>query len=59
MTEITSAVTNIVTWIGSIVTALLGESGAWAPLWEYFVIGIGVSICLTAVMMISKLVWGR
>lgn len=59
MTEITSAVTQAITWIGSVVTALLGDSGAWAALWPYFVIGIGISIVSFGALMISRLVWGR
>lgn len=59
LTEIGTAVTQAITWIGNVVTALLGESGAWAPLWPYFVIGIGISIVSFGAIMISRLVWGR
>lgn len=59
LAEIGTAVTQAITWIGNVVSALLGESGAWAPLWPYFVIGIGISIVSFGAIMISRLVWGR
>lgn len=59
MTQIGTVITDVISWIGNVVTALLGESGAWAPLWPYFIIGIGISIVSFAVVMIGRLVWGR
>lgn len=59
MEAIGVAVTQGITWIGSVVTALLGESGAWAPLWEYYVLGIGISIIAFGGLFIGRLVWGR
>lgn len=59
LAEIGTAVTQAITWIGNVVSALLSESGAWAPLWPYFVIGIGISIVSFGAIMISRLVWGR
>lgn len=59
MTAISSAVTNAVGWIGNIVTALFTEAGSWAGLFDFYVIGIGISIVAFAVVMIGRLVWGR
>lgn len=59
LTQVGTIVTDVITWIGSVVTALLGENGAWAALWPYFIIGIGISIVSFAAVMIGRLVWGR
>lgn len=59
MDKISTVVTAAIKWIGEVVTALLGESGSWAPLWDYFIIGIGVSIVAFGAIMVSRLVWGR
>ena len=59
MTEIGTVVTEVISWIGDVVTALLGEAGAWAPIWPYFIVGIGISLVSFAVVMVSRLVWGR
>lgn len=59
MTEIGTVVTEVISWIGDVISALLAEAGAWAPIWPYFIIGIGISIVSFAAVMISRLVWGR
>lgn len=59
MTAISSAVTNTVGWVGEIITALFSETGSWAGIFDFYVIGIGLSICAFAAVMIGRLVWGR
>ena len=58
MTAITTAVTNIITWMGTVVTALFGQTGALADLLPFFAIGIACSVVLFAVRGIRSLVWG-
>lgn len=52
------ALSSMITWIGSFITALTGSSGALAPLLPLFAIGIAASICMFAMKMIRKVTWG-
>lgn len=58
MTEITSGVTQLITLMGNVVTALFGETGAFAPLLPYFALSIAVSVILLGIKGIRSLVWG-
>lgn len=44
LTQIGTVVTQGITWLGSVVTALLGESGALNDLVPFIALGIGVGI---------------
>lgn len=59
MENISTGVTNAIKWIGEVVTALFGETGGWAPILPYFLVGIGISIVSFGAIMVSRLVWGR
>lgn len=61
MSQITTLVGDLVTCVGSVVTALFTGGttpGALNPLLEYFLIGCGASILLFSFVSIKKLVWG-
>lgn len=58
LAAITSGLTQIITWFGTIITALLGENGALAPLLPLLVIGIAISLVLLGVKLIRKVSWG-
>lgn len=58
MTAVSTAVTSIIGYIGEVVTALFGASGALADLLPYFAIGIACSVVLFGVKGIRSLVWG-
>ena len=58
LSAVTSAVTQMISWVGSVVTALVGENGALNDLLPIFAIGISVSILLVAVKIIRKVCYG-
>lgn len=58
LSAISSAVTQMITWVGSVITALTAESGALSALLPIFAIGISVSILLVSVKIIRKVCWG-
>lgn len=58
LSAITSAVTQSITWVGQVLTALTAEAGALSPLLPIFAIGISISILLVAVKIIRKVCWG-
>lgn len=53
-----SALSSMISWIGSFVTALTGSSGALNALLPLFAIGIAASLCMFAMKMIRKVTWG-
>lgn len=55
---VTSGLSTVITWIGSVITALTSSSGALYPLLPLFAIGIAISAILLGVKMIKSLVWG-
>lgn len=59
LTTIGAVVTQMVTWVGSVITALFGENGTWATAGEFLFIGVGITILLTAVGIVRSFVYGR
>lgn len=58
ITAVGDALSSMITWIGSFITALTGSSGALKDLLPLFAIGIAASICMFAMKMIRKVTWG-
>lgn len=55
---VTSALTSMIGWIGSFITALTSSSGALSELLPLFAIGIAASLCMFAMKLIRKVTWG-
>ena len=53
---VTSALSQVITWIGTVITAI--TSGALAPLLPLFAIGIAISVVFLGVKAIKSIVWG-
>lgn len=58
LAAVTSALSQMVTWIGTVITALTAEAGALAPLLPLFAIGIAVSLVMVIFKLIRKITWG-
>lgn len=58
LTAVTNAITTVITWVGTVITALTGEGGALAELLPLFAIGIAISAILLGVKIIKSVVWG-
>lgn len=59
MTEaVTTAISKVLEWIGTVITALTSSSGSLYPLLPLFAIGIAVSAVLLGIKMIKSVVWG-
>lgn len=62
LAAVTSAITTVIGWIGSVITALTDTTsatpGALTPLLPLFAIGIAVSAILLGIKMIKSVVWG-
>lgn len=55
---VTSGISTVITWIGSVITALTSTTGALYGLLPLFAVGIAVSAILLGVKMIKSVVWG-
>lgn len=53
-----TAFTNIVGFVGEVVTALVGTNGTLKDLLPLFVIGIAISLVMVVVKIIRKVTWG-
>ena len=58
LAAVTSILTTVIDWIGTVVTSLVGADGALAELLPLFAIGIGVSVFMFAMKAIRKVTWG-
>ena len=55
---VTSGISQVITWIGTVITALTSSTGALYPLLPLFAVGIAVSAILLGIKMIKSVVWG-
>lgn len=55
---VTSAITTVISWVGTFITALVTESGALYVLAPLFAIGIAISAILLGVKIVKSIVWG-
>lgn len=58
LAAVTSAISDVITWVGTVITALTSENGALAPLLPLFAIGIAISAVLLGIRIIRSVVWG-
>lgn len=53
---VTSALTDVIGWVGTVVTSI--TTGQLASLLPLFAIGIGISVLLFGIRAIRSIVWG-
>lgn len=58
LAAVTSAITTVIDWVGTVVTALVGESGALSELLPLFAIGVAISAILLGIKVIRGMIWG-
>lgn len=58
LTAVGNMLTEVIGWIGEVVTSLVGEAGALGELLPLFAIGIAVSVFMFAMKAIRKVTWG-
>lgn len=58
LAAVTSAITTVLTWVGTVITSLTGENGDLASLLPLFAIGIAISAVLLGIRIIKSVVWG-
>lgn len=55
---VTSALTVVIGWVGTVVTALVGESGQLSDLLPLLAVGVAVSALMLGVKAIKSFIWG-
>lgn len=58
LTHVTSGITTVIGWIGAVINALFGESGALSMLAPLFAIGVAISAIMLGVKLIKGMIWG-
>lgn len=58
LASVTSGITTVIGWVGSVITALTTETGQLADLLPLFAIGIAISAVLLGIRIIRSVVWG-
>lgn len=55
---VTDAITTVIGWIGSVISALTGADGQLNELLPLFAVGIAVSAFLLGIKAIRSITWG-
>lgn len=56
---VTSALTTVIGWVGTVITALTGESGQLKDLLPLFAIGVSISALMLGIKVIRSFTWGN
>lgn len=56
--SLTSALTTVMGWIGSVLSALLSSDGALADLWPLAMVGIAFGVIRMGIGYIKSFTWG-
>lgn len=55
---VTDGIGTVITWIGTVVTAIVGSTGQLKELAPLFAIGISISAILLGIKIVKSIVWG-
>lgn len=55
---VTSALSTVISWVGTVVTALVGADGALSELLPLLAIGVAISALMLGVKAIKSFIWG-
>lgn len=55
---VTSAISDILSWVGSVITSLTSASGELNALLPLFAIGVAVSAVMLGIRVIRGFIWG-
>lgn len=58
LNAVTSALSTVIDWVGTVVTALVGESGALNELLPLLAIGVAISALMLGIKAIKSFIWG-
>lgn len=58
LSSVTSGITTVIGWVGTVIDAIFGASGALSDLAPLFAIGISISAILLGIKIVKSMVWG-
>lgn len=58
LSAVTSGITTVIGWVGSVISALVGQDGQLSDLLPLFAVGIAISAILLGVKLIKSVIWG-
>lgn len=58
MAAVTSAMSTVLDWVGTVIDALLTTDGALAELLPLFAVGIAISAVMLGIRVIRGFIWG-
>lgn len=58
LAAVTSGLTTVIGWVGTVVSALVGESGELSELLPLLAIGVAISALMLGVKVIRSVIWG-
>lgn len=58
LAAVTSGLTTVIGWVGTVVTSLVGESGELSELLPLLAIGVAISALMLGVKVIRGVIWG-
>lgn len=58
LAAVTSAITSVLGWVGTVISALTDTEGQLSALLPLFAIGIAISAVLLGIRIIRSVVWG-
>ena len=56
--SVADALTQYISWLGSVISALLGSDGALNALWPLAAMGIAASLIFIVVRLVKSFAWG-
>lgn len=58
LTDVGTGLTQVISWIGQVISALVGADGALAPIWPLIGVSIGISVVLFGIKVMKGFTWG-
>lgn len=58
LTHVTSGITTVIGWVGTVLDAVVGTSGELSELGPLFAIGISISAIMLGVRIVRGFIWG-
>jgi len=55
---VTTALTTVIDWVGTVVTALTGEAGKLKDLLPLLAVGVAISALMLGIKAIKSFIWG-
>lgn len=55
---VTTGLTTVISWVGTVVQALVGEQGQLSELLPLLAIGVSISALMLGIKVIRSFIWG-